>query len=561
MWRDWAGAAAAMLFGAEVTFALFGFAPLDPRNEGWLWAGLGVDPIQSWLGWTSFRRSPWTLPPGANPGYGMELGTSVYFTDSLPLLALPLKALRGALDPRQYIGPWLLACGALQGLVGWRLVGLAARDPLARACGAGLLALQPMLMHRMTGHTSFAGQWTLLVALLLALAPGGGTRRGAAWAALLAATALVHSYLLAMGAALWAADWTRRAWIEPPRGGGRRDWRGPALEAAAVPGAVLAALWIGGFFLLRGGHGSGVGSDFGRYGTWSFDLLGFFDPGDWSAVLPDLPDTGHWDGVGSHYLGLGGLLLLAAGAAGLALRPARLPRRLLPLAAALLLLLAFAVTHRVAVAGRVWTLFEPPGWFFGVAAALRNSTRMAVPLAYALLFGAVAAAARAWGGRRTGWLLLVLLGVQWADLRPGIRARGVAAAAAPREVPERLRDPFWAEATRRYDRIRCAPAANIGSGWDTAGVLAVRAGVPTDCVYLARVDDAAVAALRAKVAGSLASGAYEPGTLYLLRDAESLGLARASHDPARDLILQADAHWVLAPGWREHRSARPAPGE
>ena len=56
------------------------------------------------------------------------------------------------------------------------------------------------------------------------------------------------------------------------------------------------------------------------------------------------------------------------------------------------------------------------------------------------------------------------------------------------------------------------------------------------------------------MAGSLASGAHEPGTLYLLRDAESLALARASNDPARDLILQADGHWVLAPGWRERRS-------
>lgn len=27
---------------------------------------LGMDPIQSWLGGTSFRRAPWALPPGAN---------------------------------------------------------------------------------------------------------------------------------------------------------------------------------------------------------------------------------------------------------------------------------------------------------------------------------------------------------------------------------------------------------------------------------------------------------------------------------------------------------------
>ena len=250
LWQTWVSGAIAVLLGAAVMIAIYGFAPLDPRDQGWLWAGLSVDPIQFWLGWTYFRHSPWTMPPGANPDFGMELATAIYFADAVPLLAMPLKALHGVLDVPQYVGPWLLTCGALQGLFGWRLVGLATRDPLSRACGAGLLALQPMLMHRMTGHTALAGQWTLLAALFLALGPARGGRSGVAWVALLAATALIHSYLLAMGTALWIADWTRRTWIEPHG----RGWRGPSLELAAVPGSVVAALWAGGFFLLRGGY-------------------------------------------------------------------------------------------------------------------------------------------------------------------------------------------------------------------------------------------------------------------------------------------------------------------
>ena len=61
-------------------------------------------------------------------------------------------------------------------------------------------------------------------------------------------------------------------------------------------------------------------------------------------------------------------------------------------------------------------------------------------------------------------------------------------------------------------------------------------------------------------ARSKRSGAYEPWTLYVLRDAESLPLARASHDPSRDLILQADGHWLLAPGWRGREAAPPRGG-
>ena len=247
MWRTWVSGAVAVLLGAAVMIAIYGLAPLDPLNQGWLfqgWSRVGhsPDPIQFWLGWTYFRHSPWMMPPGANPDFGMELGTAIYFADAVPLLAMPLKAMRGVLEIPQYVGPWLLACAGLQGLLGWRLVGLATRDPLARACGAGLLALQPMLMHRMTGHTALAGQWTLLAALFLALGPARGNRSGVAWVALLAATALIHSYLLAMGTALWVADWTRRTWIEPHC----RSWRGPLLEFAAVPVAVVTALWAGG---------------------------------------------------------------------------------------------------------------------------------------------------------------------------------------------------------------------------------------------------------------------------------------------------------------------------
>jgi hypothetical protein len=546
--QSWVSPSLAALLGAAVVLSLFGLAPLNPRNEGWLWTELGVDPPQLWLGWTYFRHAPWAMPPGANPDYGLELGSAIYFADAIPLLALPLKALRGLVEVPQYVGPWLLACGVLQGLVGWRLVGLTTRDPLARACGAGLLVLQPLLVHRMTGHTPLAGQWTLLAALFLALRPVEQEgRQGLAWAALLMTTSLVHSYLLAMLAPLWAADWLRRAWV-----GRERRWL--ALEAVGVPSAVLAALWTGGFFTLHGGYGTGPGHQWGTYGHWSFDLLGFIDGGVWSSLLPDLPDTGHWE-AGSSYLGLGGVLLLAAGALAWLKRPAPLPSHLWPLAAALLALLAFAVTHRVTIAGHTWTLFTPPPRVLALLEILRNSDRMVWPLAYALMVGAIATLGRVWGGRRTGWLLLGMLGLQAADVGPQLVKIHELVAAAPAAVPQPLSDPFWTAAARRYARVRAVPAENLGEGWADIARFAALAGLPTDAIYMARVDSAAEAALQAKMAALLTSGTFEPDTLYVLRDEASLAMVRASHVAGRDLILEADGYWVLAPWWCEHNAA------
>ena len=57
------------------------------------------------------------------------------------------------------------------------------------------------------------------------------------------------------------------------------------------------------------------------------------------------------------------------------------------------------------------------------------------------------------------------------------------------------------------------------------------------------------------MAAALTSGTFEPDTLYVLRNEASLAMARASHVAGRDLILQADGYWVLAPWWCEHNAA------
>ena len=101
---------------------------------------------------------------------------------------------------------------------------------------------------------------------------------------------------------------------------------------------------------------------------------------------------------------------------------------------------------------------------------------------------------------------------QWADLRPGMAARHDLVAGMPAGVPPRLFDPFWVAAAKAYSRGRAVPAANMGEGWESLARFAAAAGLPTDSVYIARVDRTAVAALREKGAKILASGSYETAT-------------------------------------------------
>ena len=139
------------------------------------------------------------------------MGNGIIFSDSNPLLAFVFKPFNAWLpETFQYFGLWLLACFILQAWFGWKLVGLLTPSLWIRLLGTGLLVFSPPMFLRMGGHLSLSGHFLILAALYLALMPGLQKRR-LAWGGLLAATALVHAYLLAMVALIWLVDLASQA--------------------------------------------------------------------------------------------------------------------------------------------------------------------------------------------------------------------------------------------------------------------------------------------------------------------------------------------------------------
>src|SRR3954468_24443925 len=115
------GAWLAMLNGVAMFLVMTHGLVLDPRNTDWLMRG---DPAAGFLGWRLFRHAPVAqLPFGANWSYGMELSSSVVFSDSIPLLAFLFKPLAGWLpDAFQYFGLWILVSFVLQSVFAYKLL-------------------------------------------------------------------------------------------------------------------------------------------------------------------------------------------------------------------------------------------------------------------------------------------------------------------------------------------------------------------------------------------------------------------------------------------------------
>ena len=68
---------------------------LDPGEIGWLshWDW----PVHV-FGWHFFRTEAWHWPPGLVQTYNAPVGTSIGFTDSIPIAAFALKPFSGVLQ-------------------------------------------------------------------------------------------------------------------------------------------------------------------------------------------------------------------------------------------------------------------------------------------------------------------------------------------------------------------------------------------------------------------------------------------------------------------------------
>ncbi|WP_203073889.1 DUF6311 domain-containing protein [Falsiroseomonas ponticola] len=473
----------------------------------------------------------WRWPPTfAATLNTQEGGLNTVFADSIPLLALLLKLLRGLL-PEGFHGVGLfygLAWVAQPLAAVWALRG-AGETRILPAIGVALAAASMPAFIGRFGHAALCGHFLLLlglgVYLRLVRRPTVGRWIGAG--ALQVAALLVHPYLAAMTLALLGAVPATRLL----RG---EAFIGPAL-AVAVALAAVAAVMAG--FGYLGAQGDG------GYGMFAMNLLSPVWPaGSWFAGWPWAPQldaTGHGGWEGYNWLGFG---LLGAFVLGVLARPRaawKLACKHAGLAVVLAALTALAVTHRVGFGAEIVLDLGPAP---GPLEQFRASGRFFWPVGYALLVGAMVLLARA---GRAGPVLCLLAGLaQLADAAPLRRAIADWAGARPAwdiDAPA-LREAF-AEA-RSLTLLPSWPCVDHATGGETYALLletlalASERAVPASTMYVARWRTPPACRDRALAAAPLAEGEVRvilPAALPALAPLVPDGAARCG--PAGPLIL------------------------
>ena len=408
MMRDRRPLFAAALIGFLWYLELGGAPTLLPTNIDWVLDG---DWRQHWLGWLFFRREPWTFPLGTITSLPYGIGTTIGFTDSNPLVSLMLKPFSSWLpEVFQFIGPWLALCFVLQGYMGAKLASLITKDPLQQVLGGCLFVFSPILAARM-GHDTLCAHWILLGLIYTGLRDyrdSADARRTSWWSvAAVVMAAAIHPYLAVMTFVLALTGFIR-FWLL-----GLMTWWRALLSVLIATAGLLLVWYVIGYF----GRATIGSSGFGQY---SADLLTFFDPHNYSGVIPNFnlaPER--WEGVG--FLGLGGIFALIVAIVAARQQRIRLSSLITPIAIACLLLALYALSSDIRFDGtlvlrirRIYDQMKP------VTSAFRASGRFIWPLHYLVLLAGL------WGltrltvrGRQTiaTGILTVAVMLQAVDFR------------------------------------------------------------------------------------------------------------------------------------------------
>ena len=540
-----------IFIGLIAFFVIAGPQFLSLTNVAWL---VGGDPLQHYLGWAFYRNSPWTWPLGLNPLYGMEFSNSIVFTDSIPLLAIPFKAISHLLPyPFQYFGIWVLLCFVLQSFFAFRLIGLITNSVAIQCLGSILFLFSPPLIFRLSLHESLMGHFIILAALYLNLKTSAKSieakksyAHSFAWIILLSIAILTHFYLAVMVLALWIADLCNRAFIKKSI-----SFKDLALENVLLIGVAGFVAWQAGYFAIEGASGATRG-----FGDFRTNLLALFNSRGWSYWLKPIPLRDAVEaatGEGFQYLGTGSLFLLLSAVFAIIKRKiqplpiTRLAAQNYPFLTIVLLVLAL-ISFSNYIGFGPWNLRVPlPEFLLSLLSIVRSSSRLFWPMYYAILLVIMYVLIKAYSSRS----ILILFGIaavlQVIDTSAGwLPIREKVALSASSQFKTKLLNPFWKDAGQHYKNIVTTGGQ---SNWEEFGIYASENRMSTNIAHIARVDYKKSEQSFSKVNQQLHQGPLDLNTLYVFQDWKN-SPDQIQYNAQKDLLARINGVNLLAPGWK-----------
>lgn len=525
----WMTALISILIGSVLYFILFSAEPLHPTNVNWIYTR-GGDLLQEQLGWMAYRSEPWQSQIGVIASYPYPGGTSVVYTNLVPIMAVFFKLLNPLLpDSFQFVGLWGILCWILQVYFTLRILEEMNCTRAIRYGGATLLAFAPVLVNRAFLHDPLCAQWLILAGFWLALRSIHGKSGFRLWPFLLLLSVWIHAYLFFMLLFLFAGALA----IEIQSTG---KWKESAGVLLLSGGICLGSAYLLGMFNISPRMPI---TDIRNY---SINGNTWINPGKSSTFFRQqgLAFDGQYEGFA--YLGLGGFLLVSVVLiAWNGFSEAwRTGKKYLPISIPVLCMALLSTGGTMTWGKQVLFSVMLPEGIIGLLSIIRSLGRFIWPLYYLMFLFALTIFDRR--GGKTGWLVVLIL-LQAVDIAPLANQKSFV---QNTEYRSPLVSQFWQEMPENYRHIVLLPDEEIEEEYQPYAIYGLQHQLTINWAYVARGDYTRMVDGMAQAEQDLLSGQADPTTIYVTRD-EDFASRISTLQNEKLIVCREKDHWLIVP--------------
>lgn len=533
-----------ILLGIMVFYVVCGGRILDPQNIAWLANG---DPAQHYLGWVFFRNSEWTFPIiGLNPNFGLEISSSIVFSDSNPLCAIIFKLLSPILPTTfQYFGIWLLLCFILQAITSYKLVSLISNNKVVINLAVLLFLFSPPFLLRLHGHFNLVSHFTILFALYFVFSKNF---KNYYWTVLLLISILTHFYLFVIVFILYSYDIFTKSLNLP--------------KLAFIKNIFITFILLVITMYQVGYFANNVNASAEGFGLYKMNLLSIIDSGtvehstQWSYIIKDIAVPSIFDYEGFNYLGLGVLFLLITSTITIInnyqniIIQIKQQKYLIFLC---ILLFIYALSNNIAI-GIYEFHYYLPNSILKFTNILRASGRFFWIIFYLLIFSLLSILVKYNNQKTTLILLFLAVIIQIVDTNMAWRQiRNKMMITSEKHWSIILKDKFWNKVPKYYTRLRHIPLGNNIKNWIDLSYYSANNNLKTDAVYLARAQGKNFFKAVEKMKQVIQNGNFETDAIYIFDD-ENYSKVLEFKEQHKEitkyhLYIKVDGFNVVAPNW------------
>ncbi|MBT3476112.1 hypothetical protein HN460_04155 [bacterium] len=393
---------------------IFGFHLIDFENIYWL----PDDAYNGFLGWSFYRGETFfSFPLFKIFNYGSGVGSTIIYTDSLPILAILFKPFSNLLPVNfQYFGLWIFISTLLTSFFMNKILTYYGIDLFSKIMLTIIILLSPIVLERfIAGHINLMSHWIILAGIYLYIRR---KQSFTTWLLIILFSILVHGYLFAMTISIAIFSYIKEYLIN-------QDIKKCLRYIAVTILFSSISLYIFGYFEVQADE-----VFHGGWGGYRLNLLSFMNPIgrslNWSQLTGDLfayEALQLGDLIeGFNYFGLG-LLISIVGSIyfGIKKKFNFIDKKVKVLIGFSILLFIFAVTNKVGLGGSEFFTYNMPEVLKPLTKPFRASARFFWPIYYLLSIGSIIIIYKQLKTKYAMMFIFIICCIQIVDIYPGIK--------------------------------------------------------------------------------------------------------------------------------------------